>query len=210
MDERLYREAAQAIVDGDRVAVEDVARRGVTAGFASEAMMRHGFAPGYRKVEEQFERGELFLRDLAASAEAMAVAGEITSAARAPGVAAKGRVLVGAVHGDLHDIGKAVVIAHLTAAGYDVTDLGRDVAAPTFVARARELAADVICMSAMPATTLDEQRRVIELIRDEGLPCKTLIGGPLGGERWAAEIGADAYAHDADDAVRKIEALLGR
>ena len=96
------------------------------------------------------------------------------------------------------------------AAGYDVTDLGRDVSATTFVAKARELAADVICMSAMPATTLNEQRRVVELIREEALPCKTLIGGSLGGERWAAEIGADAYAHDADDAVRKIEALLGR
>jgi methanogenic corrinoid protein MtbC1 len=65
-------------------------------------------------------------------------------------------------------------------------------------------------MSATPATTLDEQRRVVELIREEGLAVKTLIGGPLGGERWAAEIGADAYAHDADDAVRKIETLLGR
>jgi methanogenic corrinoid protein MtbC1 len=141
VDERLYREAAQAIVDGDGEAVEDVARRGITAGIAAEDMMRQGFAPGFRQVEEQFERGELFLRELAASAAAMAAAGRMTSAARMLGAGAKGRILVGAVHGDLHDIGKAVVIAHLMAAGYGVTDLGRDVAAPTFVAQARELAA---------------------------------------------------------------------
>ena len=210
MHERLYKEATQAIVAGDAAAAEGVARRAVAAGCTCEDMVQQGFAPGFWKVEERFERGELFLRDLAAAAGAMAAAGESMRAARAPGAGGKGRVLVGAVHGDLHDIGKAVVIAHLMAAGYDVTDLGRDVAATTFVAKARELAADVICMSAMPATTLNEQRRVVELIREEGLPCKTLIGGPLGGERWAAEIGADAFAHDADDAVRKIEALLGR
>ncbi|HEY5386401.1 MAG TPA: cobalamin-dependent protein, partial [Thermoleophilia bacterium] len=86
----------------------------------------------------------------------------------------------------------------------------RDVPAETFIARAKEISADVIGMSALLTTTMEEQRKVIKMIRDEKLPFKTVVGGAPCTQRWADQIGADAYAEDASDGVKKIEALLGR
>jgi trimethylamine corrinoid protein len=114
------------------------------------------------------------------------------------------------VQGDVHDIGKAIVIAYLKAHGYAVTDCGRDVPAATFIARAKELNADVIGMSALLTTTMEEQKKVIATIKSEGLPFKTVVGGAPCTQRWADQIGADAYAEDAADGVKKIDALLGR
>ena len=110
----------------------------------------------------------------------------------------------------MHDIGKAIVIAYLKANGYEVTDLGRDVSADTFVEQAKELNADVIGMSALLTTTMEEQKKVIKRVKDEGLPYKTVVGGAPCTQRWADQIGADAYAEDANDGVKKIDALLGK
>ncbi len=109
----------------------------------------------------------------------------------------------------MHDIGKAIVIAYLKANGYEVTDLGRDVPAAAFIARAQEEGADVIGMSALLTTTMEEQRKVIKQVKAEGLPYKTVVGGAPCTQRWADQIGADAYAEDASDGVKKIDALLG-
>ena len=122
----------------------------------------------------------------------------------------KGAVVVGTVQGDVHDIGKAIVIAYLKAHGYEVTDCGRDVPAATFIAKAKEHNADIIGMSALLTTTMEEQKKVIATIRAEGLPFKTVVGGAPCTQRWADQIGADAYAEDAADGVRKIDALLGK
>ena len=126
------------------------------------------------------------------------------------GAAKKAHIVIGTVQGDVHDIGKAIVIAYLKANGYEVTDLGRDVPAATFIARAKETAADVIGMSALLTTTMEEQKKVIKVIKDEGLAFKTVVGGAPATQRWADQIGADAYAEDANDGVKKIDALLGK
>jgi trimethylamine corrinoid protein len=145
------------------------------------------------------------------SADAMAGATEVTNAAlEGEAAEAKGTIVIGTVQGDVHDIGKAIVIAYLKANGYDVTDLGRDVAAATFIAKAKENNADIIGMSALLTTTMEEQRKVIKAIKDEGLSYKTVVGGAPCTQRWADQIGADAYAEDANDGVKKIEALLGK
>ena len=116
--------------------------------------------------------------------------------------------MIGTVQGDVHDIGKAIVIAYLKANGYDVTDLGRDVAAATFIAKAKETGADIIGMSALLSTTMEEQRKVVKMVKEGGLPYKTVVGGAPCTQRWADQIGADAYAEDASDGVKKIDALL--
>ncbi|HZL63903.1 MAG TPA: cobalamin-dependent protein, partial [Thermoleophilia bacterium] len=121
-----------------------------------------------------------------------------------------GVIVIGTVQGDVHDIGKAIVIAYLKANGFDVTDLGRDVAAATFIAKAQETGADIIGMSALLTTTMEEQRKVVKTVKEEGLPFKTVVGGAPCTQRWADQIGADAYAEDANDGVKKIEALLGK
>ena len=207
----IYAEAAESIVSADRAAAEEVAQRALDAGVAPADIMQNGFVKGIQEVGELFESGEVFLPELMMSADAMAGATEVTNAAlEGEAAEAKGGIVLATVKGDVHDIGKAIVIAYLQANGYEVTDLGRDVSADTFIARAKELGADVIGMSALLTTTMDEQKKVIKRIKDEGLPYKTVVGGAPCTQRWADQIGADAYAEDANDGVKKIDALLGK
>jgi len=210
-NEEFYQEAVQAILDADRASAEDVATRALAAGLTPADIMQNGFVRGIQEIGELFESGEVFLPELMMAADAMAGATEVTNAALEGGAAeTKGTIVIGTVQGDVHDIGKAIVIAYLKANGYEVTDLGRDVAAATFIAKAKELSADVIGMSALLTTTMEEQKKVIKVLKDEGLPFKTVVGGAPATQRWADQIGADAYAEDANDGVKKIDALLGK
>jgi trimethylamine corrinoid protein len=212
-NEEFYQEAVQAILDSDRAAAEDVATRALAAGLTPADIMQNGFVKGIAEIGELFDSGEVFLPELMMAADAMAGATEVTNAALMSegGVAeTKGKIVIGTVQGDVHDIGKAIVIAYLKANGYEVTDLGRDVAAQTFIDKAKELSADVIGMSALLTTTMEEQKKVIKVLKDEGLPFKTVVGGAPATQRWADQIGADAYAEDANDGVKKIDALLGK
>ena len=207
----IYEEAAATIITPDRAAAEEVAARALAQGIAPADIMQNGFVKGIQEVGELFESGEVFLPELMMSADAMAGATEVTNAALEGAAAeAKGRIVIGTVQGDVHDIGKAIVIAYLKANGYEVTDLGRDVPAETFLTKAAELSADVIGMSALLTTTMEEQKKVIRRVKDEGLPYKTVVGGAPATQRWADQIGADAYAEDANDGVKKIDALLGK
>ena len=207
----IYAEAAESIVSADRAAAEEIAQRALDSGLAPADIMQNGFVKGIQEVGELFESGEVFLPELMMSADAMAGATEITNAAlEGEAAEAKGIIVLGTVQGDVHDIGKAIVIAYLKANGYEVTDLGRDVSADTFVGKAKELNADVIGMSALLTTTMEEQKKVIKRVKDEGLPYKTVVGGAPATQRWADQIGADAYAEDANDGVKKIDALLGK
>jgi trimethylamine corrinoid protein len=207
----IYQEAAETIVNADRAGAEEVAKRALDSGIAPGDIMQNGFVKGIQEVGELFESGEVFLPELMMSADAMAGATEVTNAAlEGEAAEVKGTIVIGTVQGDVHDIGKAIVIAYLKANGYDVTDLGRDVAADTFIAKAKETGADIIGMSALLTTTMEEQRKVIKAVKDEGLPYKTVVGGAPCTQRWADQIGADAYAEDANDGVKKIDALLGK
>ena len=209
-DNDIFQEAAQAIIDADRDAAEEVATRALAEGIPPSDIMQQGFVKGIQEVGDLFESGEVFLPELMLSANAMAGATEITNAALAGDeLESKGRIVVGTVQGDVHDIGKAIVIAYLKANGYEVTDLGRDVAAQSFISKAKELSADVIGMSALLTTTMEEQKKVIKQLKEEGLSFKTVVGGAPATQRWADQIGADAYAEDANDGVKKIDALLG-
>ncbi len=210
MADDIYQEAIDSIVNGDRAAAEDVARRALAQGITPDDIMKNGFVKGIQQVGDLFESGELFLPELMMSADAMAGATEITNAALEGGAAeTKGTVVIGTVQGDVHDIGKAIVIAYLKANGYEVIDLGRDVPAETFIEKAKEANADVIGMSALLTTTMEEQRKVVKMVKEAGLPFKTVVGGAPCTQRWADQIGADAYAEDASDGVKKIDALVG-
>jgi len=198
-------------VTADGAAAEEIAQRALDSGLAPADIMQNGFVKGIQEVGELFESGEVFLPELMMSADAMAGATEVTNAAlEGEAAEAKGIIVLGTVQGDVHDIGKAIVIAYLKANGYEVTDLGRDVSADSFIEKAKELGADVIGMSALLTTTMEEQKKVIKRVKDEGLPYKTVVGGAPCTQRWADQIGADAYAEDANDGVKKIDALLGK
>jgi trimethylamine corrinoid protein len=207
----LFQEAIDSIVNYDAAAAEDVAKRALEAGIEPGEIVNKGFVVGISEVGDLFESGEVFLPELMLAAQAMDAATKVCNAALAGGEGeVKGTIVVGTVQGDVHDIGKAIVIAYLKAHGYAVHDVGRDCAADTFIAKAKEVNAEVIGMSALLTTTMEEQKKVIKAIKDSGLPYKTVIGGAPCTQRWADQIGADAYAEDAADGVHKIDALLGK
>jgi trimethylamine corrinoid protein len=207
----IYQEAAESIVNANRAAAEEIATRALADGIAPADIMQNGFVKGIQEVGDLFESGEVFLPELMMSADAMSGATEVTNAAlEGEAAEAKGIIVLGTVQGDVHDIGKAIVIAYLKANGYEVTDLGRDVSADSFIERAKELNADIIGMSALLTTTMEEQKKVIKRVKEEGLSFKTVVGGAPCTQRWADQIGADAYAEDANDGVKKIDALLGK
>ena len=207
-----FKDAAQAIVDADREAAMQIAKDALAAGIEPGVIMQQGFVAGIGQVGELFESGELFLPELMMSAQAMEGAMSVTNAALGEGAAAsRGRMVIGTVQGDVHDIGKAIVIAYLKANGYEVLDLGRDVPLATFLAKAAETGAQVIGMSALLTTTMEEQKKLIARLVESGEreKYKVVVGGAPATQRWADRIGADAYAEDASDGVKKIDALLG-
>jgi len=208
----LFEQAAEAIVEADAEAAREVAETALEQGIAPGEIMAQGFVAGIGQVGEAFESGELFLPELMMSAQAMEAAMGICNAALGTGAAAKqGRIVIGTVQGDVHDIGKAIVIAYLKANSYEVTDLGRDVPNEAFLAAAQEKDAQVIGMSALLTTTMEEQKKLVRTLVESGRreEYKVVVGGAPATQRWADAIGADAYAEDASDGVKKIDGLLG-
>ncbi len=207
----LFEQAASSIIDADRETAVRVANDALAAGIAPGEIMAKGFVAGISEVGELFESGELFLPELMMSAQAMEGAMEVCNAALGEGGAVKkATIVMGTVQGDVHDIGKAIVIAYLKANSYQVVDLGRDVPQETFLAKAAEHDAAVIGMSALLTTTMEEQKRLIKGLVEAGEreKYKVVVGGAPCTQRWADQIGADAYAEDASDGVKKIAALL--
>ena len=126
-------------------------------------------------------------------------------------IKAKKKVIMGTVEGDIHDIGKSIVVAFLAANGFEVYDLGRGVPAEKFAEKAKEVAADVVGASALLTTTMEQQKKVVEAIKEIGLKgkVKIIVGGAPTSEEWAKKIGADAYAGNAIEAVVRIKKLTG-
>ena len=212
MTDDLFTKAAASIVEQDREAAMQIASEAIAAGIAPAEIMSKGFVAGIAEVGELFESGELFLPELMMAAQAMEGAMSVTNTALGEGGGhAKGTIVLGTVQGDVHDIGKAIVIAYLKANSYEVFDLGRDCALETFLAKAEEHNAQVIGMSALLTTTMEEQKKLIAALKERDIrgKYKIVVGGAPCTQRWADQIGADAYAEDASDGVKKIDALLG-
>jgi trimethylamine corrinoid protein len=210
--DEMVREAIAAIVNADAEKAAQVAKDALAAGMPPSEVMNDGFIVGISEVGELFESGEMFLPELMLSAQAMDAATKICNAALGGGSGeAKGKVVIGTVQGDVHDIGKAIVIAYLKAHGYEVFDVGRDAPTDTFISKAEETGAQIIGMSALLTTTMEEQKKLIKVLAERGLreKYKVVVGGAPATQRWADQIGADAYAEDANDGVKKIDSLIG-
>jgi trimethylamine corrinoid protein len=211
-NEVFYQEAIDSLVNHDKNAAEDVAKRAIAAGVTPQEIMQNGFVVGIRKVGDQFDEGEVYLPELMLAAAAMEAAMEICNAALPEGESeTRGVVVIGTVEGDVHDIGKAIVAAYLRANGYDVYDLGRDVPVDAFVDKAEEVNADIIGASALLTATMRKQAEILAELDDRGIrdKYKFVVGGAPCTQEYADSIGADAYAADASDGVKKIEKLLG-
>lgn len=209
--EQLIKEAAKSIIDADKAKAEELAKSAIAAGIDPLEVINEGFSVGIAKVGDLFGRGELFLPELILSAEAMKVAADILNAALPKGAKKRGKVVMGTAQGDIHDIGKSMVVSFLQANGFEVYDVGRDVEMQKFIDKAQEVDADIIGMSALLTTTMSGQKTLIEELKKAGLRdrFKVMVGGAPATQRWADRIGADAYGVDAADAAEKAKKLLG-
>jgi corrinoid protein of di/trimethylamine methyltransferase len=203
----------QSIIDGAPDTASSLAAQAVVAGMAPIDAINHGYVLGMQDVGEQFARGQMYLPDMMASAEAMRAAMAVLDPElRKLGTERPmaGVVVLGTTKGDIHEIGKILVGTLLTAHGFRVHDLGADVAGEKFAAKARELNADIVGVSALLTTTMRNQKSVVEALEKEGLrsQVRVMVGGAPVTRRWAEEIGADGYAKDAMSAVALAQELM--
>lgn len=211
MAENLFEEASEIILKGDAKKAVEIAKRGLEEGIDPLEFMEKGFIPGINKVGDLFETGRLFLPALVYSATAMEKATQIINAAIPSGQEmVSGKVVIGTVEGDVHDIGKTIVVSLFKANGFEVLDLGRDVPIARFIEEAEKFGANIIGSSTLLTTTMVGQKELEQELKKSGLreKYKTIVGGAPVTQRWADRIGADAYAQDASDGVRKVKQLL--
>ncbi len=213
IDEGILKEAKQAIIDQKKDRAVELAEKVIGDGLDPMELMTNGFIPGINEVGDLFGRGLLFLPELVQSADVMKTVTDVINASLpSQEVAAKkGSLVIATVKGDVHDIGKCIVVSLLQANGYTVHDLGRDVDTDRIIEEAVKVDADIIGTSALLTTTMTRQKEIEEGLKSAGLrdKFKTIIGGAPVTARWAAKIGSDAYAEDAQDAVIKVKELLG-
>lgn len=203
----------QSIIDGAPSTAADLARHAILHGTAPLDAINHGYVPGMHDVGEQFARGQMYLPDMMASAEAMRAAMAVLDPELKKQGAERpkaGIVVLGTTKGDIHEIGKTLVGTLLTANGFQVHDLGVDVSGEKFAATAKEVGADIVGISALLTTTMRNQKTVIEALVKSGLRAhlKVMVGGAPVTRRWADEIGADGYAKDAMSAVALARELM--
>lgn len=201
-----------AIREGDEEEAVKVTTGLIEKGTKAMDIMNQGLSVGIQQAGELYEEGEFFLPDLVCAADAMKASLEIVQPlldAEVENTMSKGTVVMATVQGDIHDIGKTIVASMLTASGYTVIDLGCDVPNEEVIRVAKENNADIIGLSALLATTMQEQKNIVEALRKEGSDIKVMIGGAPVTEEFAESIHADGYSEDAIEAIKKADELMG-
>ena len=203
----------KALIAGDGNTLAGETQKLLDSGIDPHAIIKEGLVPGMDVVGEKFKNDELYLPEVINIATIFKSSVElIKPKLMSDQVASVGKVIIGTVQGDMHDVGKNIVVLMLEANGFEVIDLGVDVPTQTFIKMATEIDADVIGMSALLTTTMPKINEVIHELKEAGLEGKfrTIIGGAPINQSFADEVGADAYGHDAIDAVEKIRGLVGK
>lgn len=201
-----------AVLKGDTEKAREMAKQSIDANIPPLLAIEKGLAPGIREVGDKFSRMEMFLPEMVLSAEAMDAAVKVLEPYfKGDDGAKKGKVLVGTVQGDIHDIGKNIVITLLKVNNFEVIDLGRDVPTTDFIDKAIEYDVKIIGISALLTTGMPMMRDVIKMMVDDGVRdrYKVIIGGGPTSQEYADKIGADGYGQTAYDAVTLCNRLMG-
>ena len=202
-----------AVIEGN----SEAAKSGVTEALAAQLdpleVIEKGLAEGLREVGRRFEAGEMFLMQLILSGEAMKTGVDMLKPEilrQNKQLTGSGKFLIGTVEGDIHDIGKSIVAAMLTAEGFEVIDVGVDIPDKIFVDKTKEIKPNILGLSALMTTTRTKQRDVIDALKqtDARNNVKVMVGGATVTPEWAEEIGADAYGEDAIEAVKRAKQML--
>ncbi|MHC5147002.1 MAG: cobalamin-dependent protein [Planctomycetota bacterium] len=191
-----------SIIKGDQKTAVDITKAALEEGVAPGTILEDGLIAGMNVIGVRFKANEVYIPEVLISARAMKMAMEILEPKLAEaGVEPIGTAMIGTVQGDLHDIGKNLVVMMLKGAGFKVMDVGVDVAPDVFVEKAKENGVQVVGLSALLTTTMPAMEKTIQAIKDSGIAVKTMIGGAPVTQAYAEKIGADGYAADAASAV---------
>jgi corrinoid protein of di/trimethylamine methyltransferase len=203
----------ERIEDGDNEGCREAAEEAMGAGLDPLQIVDEGFSAGIRIVGEKFGSGELFLPDLMMAVEAMREGMQVVEPELEKMKVqrkSRGTVLIGTVHGDIHDIGKSIVATMLEINGFSVIDLGVNVPAVAFLEKIKDAKPQVLGLSALLSTTMREQRDVIDAVIKDGMRdnVKIIVGGAPVSAQWAEEIGADGFGANAELAVQLVSRLM--
>ena len=212
--EKLNAMAIDAIKEGDEDMVREVLDKAKEEGITAVELLKEGFGKGMEELGDEFAEGEIFLPELIMAAEAMKIVTDRVDEEMADGAAAekKGKIVIGTVKDDVHDIGKSICASMLKSSGFEVYDLGKQVELEDFIAKAKEVDADIIGTSALLTTTMEHQKTIEKLLQEEGLKgkVKTMVGGAPVSQGWADQIGADGYSNDAVTCCQKAAELAAK
>ena len=214
IDDEYFDKLAQTVIDGEDEECVRLVNEGLEAGVDPLDAVEKGLAKGINQVGKDFGAGIIFLPELAMAADVMKQGAAILDEKikeRGAKRMSHGKIVIGTIKGDIHDIGKSVVAAVLQANGYDVIDIGIDVDIDTFIQAVKDNDADVLGMSTLLTLPLMKMGEVIERMKENGMRdnVKIIVGGCPVTQEFADEIGADAVGFDAQDAVFKLDGLMG-
>ena len=204
---------SEAIRDGDEEKSREFSNEAIQRGFHISNVFNMGVLETIKRIGDEFGRGNVFLTELVMATEAAKNAMAILlpeMLKQKVEIPRMGKVLIGTVAGDIHDLGKNLVAAILRANGFEVIDLGIDVATNTFIEKVKELKPDILGLSAMVTTTMPEQKKIIDALEEADLreKIKVIIGGASIDAAWTERIGADALGLDLSDALKKCKKLV--
>jgi trimethylamine corrinoid protein len=211
-NEEFLSDVKKAIIEGNKDEAVQLAQRAISEKMDLNEVIEKGYISGIQKVGQLWEEGEYFLPELITSAECMKAAIGIMQPELEKAqidMRSAGKIVIGTVEGDIHDIGKNLVASILSANGFEVIDLGADVKLNEFIEKAEEVNADLICLSALLTTTMTGQKKLIELLKEKGLfgRFRVMVGGAPVNQKWADDIDADGYSENALTAVGKAKKL---
>ena len=200
---------ADAVINGDQNTALEITKAALEEGTAAKDVLDNGLIAGMDIVGARFKKNEIYIPEVLIAARAMKMAMEVLEPELVKaGVEPVGKLLIGTVQGDLHDIGKNLVAMMLKGAGFQVIDLGVDVGPEKFVEQVKAVNAQLIGISALLTTTMPGMEKTIKALKDAGIPVKVMIGGAPVTQDYADRIGADGYAPDAASAVDLAKSLV--
>jgi len=213
-DQKLFEDLRENVIKGKKEKITELVESALEKNISPKSILDGPLTEGIQEVGKLYDQGEYFLPDLMMGAETMKEAvGLINPEIEKLGedTSSKAKGLAGTVEGDLHDIGKTIVLTFLTANGFEVNDLGPDVPAESFVQEVKDGGYEFLLLSSLLTTTMPRQEEVIEALEEAGLrdELKILVGGAPVNQEWADDIGADAYGENASEAVKLVEELIG-
>jgi len=202
---------SEAVIKGDQNKALEITNAAISEGMAPAQILNDGLIAGMNIIGVRFKNNEVYIPEVLIAARAMKTAmGVLEPKLIEAGVQPLAKAAIGTVQGDLHDIGKNLVVMMLKGAGFDVIDLGVDVSPQKFVDKIKEIKPKIIGMSALLTTTMPSMEKTIQAIKAAGLNVKTMIGGAPVTQAYADRIGANGYSPDAASAVDLAKSLIGK